>query len=537
MTSRSPPAPPRADGRGWCPCLKVVSALAAAGATLAAALTRRPNILSFDKVREMRQAAWTCTSERARQELGTRSLRAGGRDGRRGGLVQSARDGVEPTASRPRSPFDYVASGDVTRRRTAAGRGRVGRGRPLALHAPRQSHLWCCPSRPTPRGSRPPPTTAPRWCARRTRWSAILPSRAPPSSSPTSSRAQRWAGEVSSSARAPGRRAGRGRSSRWRWWRSTVPRASSTRSPTCVAGPSPGFTVAWNALVGVPLLLPSLLYVGVHGIHHAKHHYGTARDPEYLPLGTWPAWKLTAWVLHALLLPVALGLRFLVLSPLSLLHPRLRAWVWGKASALTINPDFTRGLPSPSERTGFLVLEAAAFTWAGALVALLASGMLRPRYAIVAAGAAATVGVLNQLRTVVAHRFRNDGRTLTVEEQFLDSVNVPGREPPPGDLGPRWPALSRAAPPPARLAVPRARPRPPLAHGRAPGGRALPAGERAWPGGGAGRAPGRRRRSTSWCVHPADAVLQALRQRLQDLGARTRRQDGAVALTPAMGRD
>ena len=52
------------------PLPEAVSALAAAGATLVAALTRRPNILSFDKVREMRQAAWTCTSERARRELG-----------------------------------------------------------------------------------------------------------------------------------------------------------------------------------------------------------------------------------------------------------------------------------------------------------------------------------------------------------------------------------------------------------------------------------------------------------------------------------
>ena len=192
-------------------------------------------------------------------------------------------------------------------------------------------------------------------------------------------------------------------------------------------GAVPGFAVAWNALVGVPLLLPSLLYVGVHGVHHAKNHYGTSRDPEYLPLGHWPAWKVTAWVLQAILLPVALALRFLLLAPLSLLHPRLRAWVWGKASALTINPKFTRGPPLPSERTGFLVLEVACVAWAAALMALLATGVVRPRYAVAAAGAAAAVGVLNQLRTVVAHRFRNEGRALTVEEQFLDSVNVPGQ--------------------------------------------------------------------------------------------------------------
>jgi nucleoside-diphosphate-sugar epimerase len=41
-----------------------------AGVSLAAALTRKASILSFDKLREMRQTAWTCTSERARRELG-----------------------------------------------------------------------------------------------------------------------------------------------------------------------------------------------------------------------------------------------------------------------------------------------------------------------------------------------------------------------------------------------------------------------------------------------------------------------------------
>src|SRR4051812_9621337 len=44
----------------------------------------------------------------------------------------------------------------------------------------------------------------------------------------------------------------------------------------------PGFRLAWNALVGVPLLLPSFLYEGVHTDHHRPHVYGTVRDPEYV---------------------------------------------------------------------------------------------------------------------------------------------------------------------------------------------------------------------------------------------------------------
>jgi dihydroflavonol-4-reductase len=49
---------------------EIAGAALAAGASLAALLTRRASILSFDKLEEMRQAAWTCTSERARRELG-----------------------------------------------------------------------------------------------------------------------------------------------------------------------------------------------------------------------------------------------------------------------------------------------------------------------------------------------------------------------------------------------------------------------------------------------------------------------------------
>ena len=43
-----------------------------------------------------------------------------------------------------------------------------------------------------------------------------------------------------------------------------------------------GFWTAWHVLVGVPLMLPSFLYDGIHNLHHSKAHYGTVEDPEYL---------------------------------------------------------------------------------------------------------------------------------------------------------------------------------------------------------------------------------------------------------------
>jgi dihydroflavonol-4-reductase len=52
------------------PLPEAVSWAVAAGATLGAALGGSVAMLSFDKMREIRQPAWTCSSERARRELG-----------------------------------------------------------------------------------------------------------------------------------------------------------------------------------------------------------------------------------------------------------------------------------------------------------------------------------------------------------------------------------------------------------------------------------------------------------------------------------
>ena len=49
-------------------------------------------------------------------------------------------------------------------------------------------------------------------------------------------------------------------------------------------GGLPGFELAWNVLVGVPFLAPSLTYVGSHLDHHRQATFGTWNDPEYLPL-------------------------------------------------------------------------------------------------------------------------------------------------------------------------------------------------------------------------------------------------------------
>src|SRR4051794_4063515 len=60
-----------------------------------------------------------------------------------------------------------------------------------------------------------------------------------------------------------------------------------------------GFRFAWNLLVGVPLLIPSFMYEGVHNQHHAKRYYGTVDDPEYLPLALMHPWTLPVFLVVA----------------------------------------------------------------------------------------------------------------------------------------------------------------------------------------------------------------------------------------------
>ena len=78
----------------------------------------------------------------------------------------------------------------------------------------------------------------------------------------------------------------------------------------------PGFETAWNILFGVPLLLPSFTYLGVHQSHHSLSSYGTKEDPEYLPFASSRRLMMIFAIQSTLLMPIALFVRFLVLAPI-----------------------------------------------------------------------------------------------------------------------------------------------------------------------------------------------------------------------------
>jgi fatty acid desaturase len=195
-----------------------------------------------------------------------------------------------------------------------------------------------------------------------------------------------------------------------------------------------GFRLVWNLVVGVPLLVPSFMYEGVHNQHHAKRYYGTVDDPEYLPLALMRPWTLPLFLIVAALAPVGMLIRFAILAPLSMLVPKLRALVVGRYSGLQINPRFVRPAPQGDFARDWAWLEAACSVWAIALLGLVATGVVPLRDFLIFLGVASGVMFLNQVRTLVAHLWENEGEPMSVTAQFLDSVNVP----PPGTLPALW---------------------------------------------------------------------------------------------------
>jgi fatty acid desaturase len=187
----------------------------------------------------------------------------------------------------------------------------------------------------------------------------------------------------------------------------------------------PGYRLGWNLLVGIPLLTPSFMYEGVHNLHHARTRYGTIEDPEYLPLARMKPWTLPLFLLVSLLAPVALLIRFAVLGPLSVVIPQLRRFVVARYSGLAINPSFQRRPPEGEARTLWHRLETATSVYAITLVALVATGIVPLKAFLIFLGIASGVAVINQVRTLVAHLWENEGEPMTVTAQYLDSVNVP----------------------------------------------------------------------------------------------------------------
>jgi len=185
-----------------------------------------------------------------------------------------------------------------------------------------------------------------------------------------------------------------------------------------------GFWTAWHVLIGVPLLLPSFLYEGIHTLHHAKAHYGTEEDPEYIQWSTGRRRDVALMVPISAAEPLFLVVRFLFVTPIAALIPSTRGYVLERMSAMIMNPRFRRKEPPPF-RTGWLVTEVATTLFAWTVLALTIAGIIPWQLVLMALAIWSVISIINMVRTMAAHHYENDGEPVDVVSQLLDTVNVP----------------------------------------------------------------------------------------------------------------
>ena len=208
------------------------------------------------------------------------------------------------------------------------------------------------------------------------------------------------------------------------------------------------FTWVWNLLFGIPMLMPSFLY-GDHTSHHSNQSYGTSSDAEYVFLGLGRR-QAFLFLLLSFVYPVLGPMRFLLLTPAALIVPSFDRVVWIYTSSLYImNPDYRREYDASAHSAARWAQEVACCVWAWFICWLTWAGVV-PVHVLIKTYLVFLFWMgLNQLRTLAAHRYGNDGTRWNYIRQVLDSNTFPRGAVLPelwAPLGLRFHALHHAMP-------------------------------------------------------------------------------------------
>ncbi len=187
------------------------------------------------------------------------------------------------------------------------------------------------------------------------------------------------------------------------------------------------FRFIWNLILGIPFMAPSFMYEGVHNEHHKTAIYGGKGDGEYVPFVTEGRLAIVISCIAPIFLPAIFALRFIVLTPLSFIHPRLRKLLWEKASSLVLDLVYSRPAPTKAYGNAWRFQELGAFLFGSTILYLVHNGTLPIRLVIGWYCIEASIFFVNNLRTLAAHCYRNgSGAAMDRVDQYLDSVNIPG---------------------------------------------------------------------------------------------------------------
>jgi fatty acid desaturase len=186
----------------------------------------------------------------------------------------------------------------------------------------------------------------------------------------------------------------------------------------------PGFEAGWNLLIGLPLLMPTFFYIGVHVDHHKISTYGTIEDPEYLPFAK--SWLTTTlFALNALWIPFLLLIRFLLLTPVCWISPPIARRLVAHASSLTMNLRYRRQVTEELLRQVHRQSAVIWILWLSA-VTFAVAGVLPWRIFALWFTVEALISCLNALRTLGAHAYESKGEPMDRTGQLLDSIDTPG---------------------------------------------------------------------------------------------------------------
>lgn len=189
------------------------------------------------------------------------------------------------------------------------------------------------------------------------------------------------------------------------------------------------FRFVWNIVAGMPFLIPSYSYTGVHIDHHRPGVYGSTRDGEYVSFGAGKPWRSVGYVLLSFILPPLLAFRFIVITPLSWIVRPLRQAIWRRFSSLAIDLTYDRHPQNKDDDETWLIQETATSILAVGVAVAIWQGVLPLGVAGVWYAVTATILFANSIRTLGAHAYRYSGDVAVNKiEEYLDSINVPSED-------------------------------------------------------------------------------------------------------------
>jgi fatty acid desaturase len=179
-------------------------------------------------------------------------------------------------------------------------------------------------------------------------------------------------------------------------------------------------------LVGIPFLMPSFMSY-THVEHHMRKNFGTHDDGEYLPLGTQSPIHILIYLCQPFVIPLIAVARFLVLTPICWVSPTAREFVRRRASSMVMDPSYIRPLPTRQAMRVFRLQETLCFLWCVGVATVIVAGLVPIGFLITGYCVAVFILMLNNVRTLGAHRYTNPDGEMTFLDQLLDSVNYPNR--------------------------------------------------------------------------------------------------------------